>query len=139
MNLPITGGCLCGAIRYECTAEPLRMLKCHCRDCQQLSGGPYLPVVVVPLSAFKITKGELKYFPTPSVLGRPNVRGFCANCGSRLTGAENPKHDFIGITASSLDDPTLFQPTIDIFVADAQHWDLLDPDSPKHPQYMPRG
>jgi hypothetical protein len=31
------------------------------------------------------------------------------------------------------------QPTIDIFVADAQPWDLLDPASPKHPQYMPRG
>jgi hypothetical protein len=138
MNLPITGGCLCGTIRYECTAEPLRMLKCHCRDCQQLSGGPYLPVVVVPLSAFRITKGELKYFPTPSVLGRPNQRGFCANCGSRLTGAENPKRDYIGITASSLDDPSLFQPTMDIFVADAQPWDLLDPASPKHPQYMPR-
>jgi hypothetical protein len=138
MNLPITGGCLCGAIRYECTAKPLLMLKCHCRDCQKLSGGPYIPVVVVPLSAFTITRGQLKYYRSQSVTGHDNLRGFCANCGSRLTGAENPKRDFIGLTASSLDEPGWFTPTMDIFISDAQNWDLLDPDSPKHQEYMPR-
>jgi hypothetical protein len=98
----------------------------------------------------------LQYYHSQSVLGRPNTRGFSANCGSRLTGAEaerstsgarrrdvvfaaNPHPEIIGITASNLDDPTLFQPTMDIFVADAQHWDLLDPNSPKHEQYMSRG
>jgi len=138
MNLPITGGCVCGAVRYECTAKPLMMLNCHCRDCQQISGGPYTPVVIVPLGAFKITKGQLQHYPTPSLAGGHNLRGFCPNCGSRLTGAENPEKGFIGLTASSLDDPTWFKPTMDIFVSDAQHWDLLDPDSPKHQQYSPR-
>jgi hypothetical protein len=44
MKLPITGGCVCGAIRYECTAEPLMMGNCHCRDSQRVSGEslPYL-------------------------------------------------------------------------------------------------
>ena len=71
-------------------------------------------------------------------LGDLARRGFCAKCGSRLTGAENPDYGIIGITASSLDDPSWFQPTMDIFVGDAQQWDLMEPDLPKHQEYMPR-
>ena len=39
MKIPFTGGCVCGAVRYECSAEPIMTLKCHCRDCQQVTGG----------------------------------------------------------------------------------------------------
>ena len=128
MKLPLTGGCVCGEVRYEC----------HCRDCQQVSGGPYIPVVVVPLKHFKITKGTLQHHATPSLTGGHNLRGFCAKCGSRLTGAENPERGIIGITASSLDDASWFKPTMDIFVSDAQAWDMMDPESPKHQHNMPR-
>lgn len=113
------------------------MLKCHCRDCQQITGGPYVPAVVVPLKHFKITKGVLKQYASPSLAGGHNLRGFCAKCGSRLTGAEKPERGIIGITASSLDDTSWFKPTMDIFVCDAQPWDLMDPELPKHQQYMP--
>jgi|SRR5579871_3604857 len=135
MKLPITGGCICGAVRYECNAKPLIMVKCHCRDCQQISGGAYIPAVIVPFKAFKITKGELSHYPTPSMRGGHNLRGFCSNCGCRLTGVENPEKGFIGLTASSLDDPSLFKSAMDVFVSDAQEWDVLDPDSPRHSQY----
>ncbi|PYJ25771.1 MAG: aldehyde-activating protein, partial [Verrucomicrobia bacterium] len=43
MNIPFTGGCSCGAIRYECDAEPIMMFKCHCRDCQQGTGSEFAP------------------------------------------------------------------------------------------------
>jgi hypothetical protein len=138
MNLPFTGGCVCGEVRYECGSKPLIMLNCHCRDCQQISGGPYTPVVVVPFKAFRITKGAVRHYATPSLAGGHNLRGFCGNCGSRLTGAENPERGIIGITASSLDDPSWFKPVMDIYVADAQSWDLMAPELPKHPQHMPR-
>lgn len=39
IELPFTGGCVCGAVRYGCTAEPVMMFKCHCRDCQRVTGG----------------------------------------------------------------------------------------------------
>jgi hypothetical protein len=113
------------------------MLKCHCRDCQQITGGPYVPVVVVPLKHFKIIKGTLQYYATPSLAGGHNLRGFCAKCGCRLTGAESPERGIIGITASSLDDTSWFKPTMDIFVCDAQSWDLMDAATPKHQEYMP--
>ncbi len=138
MKLPITGGCVCGAVRYECSAAPLMMLKCHCRDCQQISGGPYAPAVIFPIKVFKVIKGVIQHYGTPSLGGGHNLRGFCAQCGSRLTGAENPERGIIGVVASSLDDPGIFKPQMDIFVSDAQHWDLMDPNLPKHQQYMPR-
>jgi hypothetical protein len=48
MTIPFTGGCACGAIRYECSAEPIMMFKCHCRDCQQVTGGGFVAGLLVP-------------------------------------------------------------------------------------------
>ena len=130
-----TGGCHCGAVRYEVTSCPLAMLNCHCRDCQQMSGGPFTPVVYVSAKAFRITKGMLRHYSTPSAANGHNKRGFCADCGSRLTGAESERG--IGITASSLDDPSWFRAKMDLWVADAQPWDELDAGLPKFDQYPP--
>ncbi|HVU34817.1 MAG TPA: GFA family protein [Opitutaceae bacterium] len=135
MSIIITGGCSCGAVRYEATAAPLVMLKCHCRDCQRVTGGPYVPAVVFPYPAFRITRGAVQHHTTEGVRG-PNLRGFCAQCGSRLTGAENPERGIIGVVASSLDDPSLFKPTIEIWTADAQPWDHLEPTTQKFPQHL---
>ena len=126
MNLPLTGGCACGAVRYECTAEPLIMLNCHCRDCQQASGGPYVAGIIVPPEAFRLTKGELRYFTVDSPPGGKHTRGFCAECGSRVVGVignDSPT----GICAASLDDPSIFKPRMDIYVSDAQPWTHFDP------------
>jgi hypothetical protein len=52
MNLPFTaftGGCLCGEARYECSSRPLTKVKCHFRDCQRVSGGPYAPMASVDI------------------------------------------------------------------------------------------
>jgi hypothetical protein len=140
MKSPFTGGCVCGAVRYECTAKPeeIQMLKCHCRDCQQISGGPYTPVVYVPVRTFRVTKGTIKHFNTASEARGQHQRGFCADCGSRMTGGEYKGSDGIGLTASSLEDPSWFKPVVDMWVADAQPWDLMDAALPKFPKYPPR-
>jgi hypothetical protein len=138
MEVPFGGGCLCGEVRYECASAPLLMLNCHCRDCQQVSGGPYAPVVVVRLKDFKTTKGAVQHFAAARLNGRQNLRGFCAKCGSHLTLGEDPERGIIGLMASGLDDPARFKPAMDIFVCDAQQWDVMDANLPKHLQYPPR-
>jgi hypothetical protein len=139
VKIPFTGGCVCGAVRYECTAEPIMMLKCHCRDCQHITGGGFAAAVLVLAKAFRFTRGELQYHFTPALAGGKHKRGFCAQCGSRITGAEKPDEprDFIGILAGSLYDPSWFRPRMDIFVSDAQPWDQMDPAIPKFQQYPP--
>jgi hypothetical protein len=138
MKIPITGGCVCGEVRFECTVAPTLMFNCHCRDCQRVSGGPYAPVVVFSRDAFKLTRGELKRYATTRLSGKPNWRGLCPNCGSTLTDGENAERNIIGVIATSLDDPSWFKPTMDIFVGDAQPWDIMDPQLPKHQEYAPR-
>ena len=139
-KLPFTGGCVCGAVRYEVTAAPLLTFKCHCRDCQHVTGGAFLPGLLVPTTAFRLIKGELKYHFTPSLAGGGHKRGFCAECGSRITGGEFDQRpgSSIGITAGSLDDSSWFRPQMDFFTCDAQSWEQLDPSIPKFDQYPPQ-
>ena len=114
------------------------MLKCHCRDCQHITGGGFAAAVLLSTEAFQLTKGELTYHFTPSLFGGKHKRGF-ANCGSRITGAEkqDESSQFIGILAGSFDDPSWFRPQMDIFTSEAQPWDQMDPAIPKYEKYPP--
>ncbi len=115
------------------------MLKCHCRDCQRVSGGGFVCAVVVPADSLTLTGSVPKYQFQPSEGGGLHKRGFCPECGSPVTGAENTEHPsgFVGIHAASLDDPGVFRPQMEIFVSDAQPWDQLDPRLPKFEKYPP--
>jgi hypothetical protein len=135
MPTNFTGGCVCGAIRYEVSAEPLTMFNCHCRDCQRTSGGAFSAVVYVPRKAFKITQGTPHYYSTKSEIVGGNKRGFCPECGSRLFGGETDEGQ--GILAASLDDPTLFKPEVNMWTSDAQPWDQMDRNLPKFEKYPP--
>jgi hypothetical protein len=114
------------------------MGKCHCRDCQHISGGAFVPFVIVPAEAFKVTQGEIQYHFTESLNRGKHKRGFCASCGSRLTGAESETpSEVAGVVAGSLDDPSWFRPQMDIFTCDAQPWDQMDPAISKYEKYPP--
>ncbi len=139
MKTPIEGGCACGAVRYRCDSEPVTMFLCHCRDCQRASGGPFVAAVLLRREDFEFVKGTPRYHATPSTSGGMHVRGFCPECGSRLTGAEkDTPTPFIGVTASSLDDPSGFRPRMHSFASRAQPWDRMDDDLPKYETYPPR-
>jgi hypothetical protein len=137
MTQPFAGGCACGAIRYECSAEPLRMVQCHCRDCQRTSGGAYVAVVIVHADAVKILKGELRFHPMPSSRGGNIHRGFCVDCGSPVLSKFDYAPQIVGIRAGSLDDPGWFRPDWDIWTCDAQPWDYMNPAVPKFAEYPP--
>ena len=126
----LTGGCLCGAVRYECAAEPLFSGNCHCRDCQKATGSAYVPAFAVPVVSVKIT-GDVKYFESSADSGNTFSRGFCPTCGGRVFGKTSGFPELILITAGSLDDPSRFKPSMDFFTASAQPWDHMNPDLPK--------
>src|SRR5437899_9985919 len=100
---PFSGGCACGAIRYESTADPVMMLNCHCRDCQQSSGGPFSSFVVVPTEAFKLLQGSLRFHASPSEMGGKTQRRFYSECGSPILGNPDAVPHIVAIRNASLD------------------------------------
>ena len=77
----ITGGCLCGAIRYE-LSEPLPDGGlCPCRVCQKTTGSAFEALIGCSRTAFRYTKGEPKRYRSSSIM----EKCFCPRCGSPLT------------------------------------------------------
>ena len=132
-----TGGCLCGAVRYESGGDPVFSLHCHCRDCQRQSGSAYIAAMRVPAARFRITQGTPKRYVTGSDSGNEVTRVFCGDCGSALYIQVATRPDLIGIRVGTLDDPSTFRAEADIFVKSAQPWDYMDPGLPKYAAYPP--
>jgi hypothetical protein len=132
-----SGGCACGAVRYRCSAPPIVMLNCHCRDCQRSSGGASSAVVVVPAGAFALTKGEPRFHAVRGEGGHTAHRGFCPVCGSPLLGRTSRSNEFVALKAGSLDDPSWFHPVADLWTASAQPWACMDPGTAKVPKDFP--
>jgi len=129
-----TGGCACGAIRYEISADPVMSANCFCRDCQRATGGSNASVMVVPKPAFRLTKGEIKYHTVVGESGKTVGRGFCAGCGSPITSQLGVTPDVMVVKAGSLDDPARFQPTMNIFTSSAPPWATLAPGLQNFPK-----
>ena len=79
MSGTVSGGCLCGEIRFETNADPAFQLLCHCTDCQTVSGAAAYAAYVVPLDALKVTQGEPAHFEVTADSGRINSRHFCSD------------------------------------------------------------
>ncbi len=131
MSKVLTGGCACGAVRYEQTGEPIVSFHCHCRACQQYTGSGYIASTLFPAATFKITKGAVREFATTGDNGSEIYRGFCENCGSPVVTRLARIPDVVGIPAGSMDDPSVHKPVMDLFVRDAQPWDFMDPSRTK--------
>lgn len=127
----ITGGCACGSVRYECSAEPVMSAICYCRDCQRSSGGAFASVVLVPKAAFRMTKGEVKHHEITGDSGNKISRGFCSDCGSPILSLLFGSPALMAIKVGSLDDPTKFKPAASIYMASAPPWAPVLPDLPK--------
>lgn len=135
IKTPFSGGCACGAIRYESTAEPLMMLSCHCRDCQRSSGGPFSSFVIVPAGAFQLLKGTLRFHDSLSDAGGQTHRGVCPECGVPVAVKSDSVPQIVAIRTASLDDPGWFNSQADVWTCDAQPWDQMNPALPKFEKY----
>jgi hypothetical protein len=126
----ITGGCLCGAVRYESGGPALMALRCHCRDCQYLSGGEPADALVVPSASLRRVKGEDRSYWAHADSGTRVFRSFCAQCGTPLFAGNTAHPEAIAIKLGSLDEPSKYPPTSHIWTASAQSWHYIDPQQP---------
>lgn len=103
MSDSLTGGCLCGAIRYTVSAPVDRLIACYCTDCQHVSGTGASINAVVPAAAFRIDHGTPKVFSKPADSGRLLNRHFCGDCGCPLYSQHSP--EAIVLKVGGLDRP----------------------------------
>ncbi len=104
MSDTITGGCLCGSVRYTISEDPKFAIRCYCRDCQKTTGTGHLPQVAVPRSGFSVEGSVSKHHRT-SDAGHSQELGFCGNCGSPIYKMTTMGPDILFVTAGSLDKP----------------------------------
>jgi hypothetical protein len=129
----LTGGCACGAVRYELRATPYDTGWCHCRLCQRSSGAPAVVFTTIAAADFSSTHG----LPATWRSSDFGERGFCTTCGALLTIRIDFQPDTIDITAATLDLPEAVAPGFHIFCGDAIRWALLDDGSPRHEKFRP--
>ena len=106
----ITGGCLCGEIRYEAEGEDLGSAYCHCRMCQRFTGSPATVGTGIRKNLFRIIQGEPKIYVSSKIA----ERAFCPTCGSSLWmtySHSEPRHDWVFVHTVSLDEPQNFPPS----------------------------
>ena len=123
---PITGGCLCGALRYEAQGEPVYAGYCFCEDCRKASGSGFVGFTGFPASALRFSGDAVTHTLTQSD-GRKSERNFCPHCGGLVYGGVRGEATQHTIYAGSLDDPERFKPTIAIFNSQRPAWMPLPP------------
>ena len=121
-----TGGCLCGAVRYQAIGEPKASGHCYCCDCRKASGSGFIPFMAFPASAVHLT-GKTVAFESQAANGNTATRNSCPICHSLVLGGAIGKDDTYNIYAGSLDDPSLFHPTIAVFTRGRPEWAMISP------------
>jgi hypothetical protein len=126
----VTGGCLCGAVRYEAEALLGNAYYCHCTQCQKSSGEPFEVGVPVKEGTLRFTGAEPKFYAS-SEWGQ---RGFCPECGSRIVWrSTHPDYQWAtNITPGSLDRPQDVRPIVHTFVDTQWPWIRIDDRLPRH-------
>lgn len=105
--MTLTGGCLCGALRFEIDG-PVRMRGlCLCRTCQKVSGGAGNLFVGLEAAAFRYTRGEPRRFARADASDAP-AREFCAECGVHVASRSPKAPGGLIVKVGALDAPGAF-------------------------------
>jgi len=114
----LTGGCLCGAVRYEISGLGESVSHCHCGMCRKASGAAFVTWLGVPHDMFRYSEGEPQIYKSSDAA----TRSFCAKCGSPLRFEYHGAHAHTHITVGSLDEPERVAPQRHIWVNDRIAW-----------------
>ncbi len=132
-----SGGCMCGAVRYEASGEPFSVTHCHCHSCRKHNGGP-----VVTLAGF--TSGQVAFSGTERKIyeSSPGVgRAFCGNCGTPLTweGDGGDLGPIVEFHISTFDNPDVLVPSSHSFHSERIAWFDIADGLPRHDGFSSEG
>jgi hypothetical protein len=136
-DLPLTGGCLCGGVRFEVDEPPVSASYCHCTRCQRRTGTASSAQARIVPGSLRITAGEELVRAYEPEDGFP--KAFCSACGSALWSVNPETNEISGVRMAAFDDDPGVRPSYRQFVAYAAAWEPIPDDGlPRHPEGAPR-
>ena len=133
-----SGGCLCGAIRYQVDGDLIRSLNCHCDDCRRAISASFGTYVFVEEEDLKIQQGTPKSFDHVNDLGFRLTKRFCENCGTPMFGKGERGGTMVQIKVGTIDDASFVRPEMDLFVSSKLPFVPLSDETEHHDQGRPR-
>lgn len=130
-----TGGCACGAIRFELGEMPALALNCHCSVCRRTHGAAFGSFTVVGKDNFAWTAGQDDLGVFESSPG--NLRQFCTRCGSHVAILEPWNPGGVTVVIAAMDEPGELRPSAHMFCASKSKWYSITDDLPQHPGWPP--
>ncbi|SNS53216.1 GFA family protein [Pseudomonas segetis] len=127
-----SGGCQCGAMRYQFDAPLQDIAHCHCSVCRRSSGAIVTTWITVPLASFAWLKGEARQYASSASC----TRYFCADCGAQLALFTTLSPHTLDVTIATLDHPELAAADRHIWVQSRLPWLRLDPELPEEQQEL---
>jgi hypothetical protein len=131
-NMPdedLTGGCLCGDIRYRIDAAPVEAIYCHCQMCRRAHAAPVVAWLTVPRPNFSITSGRPVAYPSSPKASR----GFCGRCGTPLTWEAVANPTLVDVAIATLDEPAAVVPSLHVWTGSRIAWFDTADELPRHP------
>jgi hypothetical protein len=123
-----SGGCLCGAVRYEAKGDGRDLCFCHCESCRRATGAVMVAWATFDRARFAVTRGQLAEYRSSAEV----LRGFCAACGTSLTYCHEKRGHEIDIALATLDTPAALRPAAHIWVKDKLPWVALTDGLPEY-------
>lgn len=133
----LSGGCQCGAVRYESSGYSRTLYVCHCTECRKQSASAFGMSLVVQRSALHVTKGTPQFWTRRADSGRRIRCAFCPDCGSRLWHEREGISETVTIKAGSLDDPLDMRSAVHIWTSHKLPGVVIPEDALQYPQEPP--
>lgn len=126
MEYPIEGSCQCGQISYKLHQPPVKVIACHCTECQKLSGDPFSVTAMIKAQDIEFF-GELKDWSRSSDSGNTNAAKFCPTCGNRVYQFNPADMSMVKLKLKPvhIKDDTLFKPTVHVWVKEKLSWVVI--------------
>lgn len=137
MNPPLTGGCLCGAVRYTVSVALEAVSACHCTHCRRISGAGCSHNAIFPSAALTYTAALPKRYIDTADSGNRLFRFFCPECGSSICSQREKVPEIVVLKVGTLDDASGLRLAREVWTDSALPWMRLDPAAEHHPRNRP--
>ncbi len=125
MDLPLAGGCSCGAVRYRLAAPPMFVHCCHCRDCQRQTGSAFVLNALIEAANVELVSGQPVPVSMPTDSGRPHEIFRCPECKVALWSDYGGRKVMFFVRTGTLDDPSAVTPDVHIYTRSKLPWVVL--------------